>query len=391
LIPSTYLQTARAALRSYLRLPEDEIVDLVFFASVLCNFDPHRDLPIWLVVVGSPSSGKTDITSLIRDWRPVWPLPAKLSAGYFFSSRTGKHSTLHEIDESGARILLMDDFIGLQSVDYRDAGSLYPILIGLHDGHLQHRTGLTSETMVYGPKAPHDRLGFIASATEKFYSFQERWFQFGSRFMCYFLPDVRQSWDDYGHLTMIHDQSGDAAMRRAYAKQCAQELLDHVIANIDSFAGVTLRHDDIDRLSAAVTFVQRVLGAGRSADPGVRLHKRTVLMTRMMAFMHGRTEGDLEDVANGIRIILSQLPMHEHKILRFALEQLPGGPWKFGDLLEYVGSTRKIYSEPLEALADVRVLRRGGDRGAKGYHFELHPKALALVDVFDPEKAIFPR
>jgi hypothetical protein len=389
MIDPLFLQSARSSIRHMLKIPEEEIVDLVFLASVLANFDPERQIPVWLVIVGSPSSGKTELTSLIRGWKHTWALPARVSAGYFFAARTGKYSTLHEIEQSGKRLLYIDDLAGIVSMDIRDAGPLYSYLIAIHDGHLVHRTGFLAEQLTYGPKAAAERLGFIGSATERFYQFQERWFQFGSRFVCYYLPEAKKEWDDYAHLTKINDMQ-DHAHHRAHAAAAVIALLDHVLEHITDFPHVTIARTDVDRITAAITLVQRVLGAGRTNDPGVRLMRRVVQIVRMMAFVDGRMAAKASDVANGIQLVLSQLPLQEHKILRFALDNL-AEPWRFGDLLEAVGSTRKIYSGPLEGLADVRVLRRAGEAGRSGYTFELHPKARALVDVFDPERRIFPR
>lgn len=390
MIDALALQSARSSIRTAWRLPEDEIVDLVFLASVLCNFDPERTLPIWLVVVGSPSSAKTEITSLIRNWRYTHPLPAKISGGYFFSSRTRKESVLPEIEAKGARILYIDDLAGVVSMDIEGAGHLYSQLIGIHDGHVIHRTGFSPDEMLYGPKEPKDRLGFIGSATERFYGFQERWFQFGSRFMVYYLPDVREGWDDYSHLTRI-SEIADPVGKRRHAEAAVQSFLDHALEQLpQDLPRVAIDREDVNRLSAAVTFVQRVLGAGRSNDPGVRLHRRVVHMVRMFAFMQSRTHVDPVDVDNGMRVILSQLPAHEHKIIKFALLNI-GQPWDFSSLLDFAGGSRKIYAGPLETLADVRVLVRAGERGNKGYRFDLHDKARKLVNVFDPDKRIFPR
>jgi len=383
------LQSARGAIRHAWRLPEDEIVDLVFLASILCNFDPHRTMPIWLVIVGSPSSGKTEITSLIRSWRYTHVLPARVSRGYFFSSRNRKESALSQIESSGKRILYIDDLAGILSMDVHEAGPLYSQLIGIHDGHLVHRTGLTPDELIYGPKEPNERLGFIGSATERFYGFQERWFQFGSRFMVYYLPDVRAGWDDFSHLTEI-SEIDDPVGKRKNAEFAVLALLDHALPQLDQFEAVTIDHADVDRLSAGVTFVQRVLGAGRSNDPGVRLHRRVVQMVRMFAFLHARDRADSSDVDAGMRVILSQLPACEYKIIRFALLNI-GKPWSFGDLLEAAGGSRKIYSTPVEGLADVRMLCRAGERGNKGYTFDLHERPRKLVDTFDPDGRIFPR
>lgn len=383
------LQSARSSIRHAWRLPEDEIVDLVFLASVLCNFDPDRTLPIWLVIVGSPSSAKTEITSLIRTWHFVWPLPAKISGGYFFSSRTRKESVLPEIEAKGARILYIDDLAGVVSMDIEGAGHLYSQLIGIHDGHVIHRTGFSPDEMLYGPKEPKDRLGFIGSATERFYGFQERWFQFGSRFMVYYLPDVRDGWDDYSHLTKISEIE-DPVGKRRHAEAAVQSFLDHALEELPEFTRVEIDHADVDRLSACVTFVQRVLGAGRSNDPGVRLHRRAVHMVRMFAFMQSRLRVNAVDVDHGMRMVLSQLPGYEYKIIKFALLNIGKG-WDFSSLLDFAGGSRKIYAGPLETLADVRVLSRVGGKGQGGYKFDLHDRARKLVNVFDPDKRIFPR
>jgi len=392
LIDPLALQSARSSIRHFLKLPEEEIVDLVMLAAILCNFDPERLVPIWLIVVGSPSSGKTEITSLVRDWTHTWALPARLSGGYFFSARNREDSALAKIDRSGKKLLYIDDLAGVLSLDINAGGMLYSQLIAIHDGHLTHSTGFNDRELVYGPKLPAERLGFLGSATEKFYGFQERWFQFGSRFMVYYLADAKREWDDYGHLSRIAEMA-EIPHHREHAKEAVKVLLDEAAAKVPAeFPDVAIAPADVDRLSAAVTLVQRVLGAGRSNDPGIRLHRRVVQLVRMMAYLQGRMRTEGPDVAAGIRLVISQLPVQEHKVLRYALEQLGTVEgWSFGDLLEFAGSTRKIYAPAVEALADVRVLRRAGQRGNTGYRFELHPKSIALVNVFDPERSIFPR
>jgi hypothetical protein len=390
LINPLYLQSARSNVRRMLRLPDEEIVDLVVFAAVCCNFDPDRIVPVWLVVVGSPSSGKTDVSKLIRSWKPVWVLPQRITAGYFLSTRNRTDSALIELQKKGSRVLYSDDLAGLIGGDPAHAAALYAAMIGLHDGYLTHSTGLAPGTLTWGPYEPKDRLGFIGSATEKFYEFQERWFQFGSRFMVYFMRDPKgEKWEDYGHLSRIHEMR-DIVEHQASATTSTHALLDHIVANIGEFSRVEIDPEDVDRLAAAISLVQRVLGAGRSNDPGVRLHRRVVQLVRMFAFMDGRLRCNSIDIKHGVRIVLSQLPLQEHKILVFALEHV-SEPWQFAGMLEAIGSTRKIYSDPLEALVDVGVIRRSGERGNRGYSFELHPKAAGLVDVFDPDKSIFPR
>lgn len=385
-IDNLRLQSARDAIRRFLLLPEDDPIDLVFLAAVACNFDPDRQVPIWLVIVGSPSSGKTELAELVRDWKHTWSLPDPLTSGYFLSSRNRNESALLELDRSGKRILYLHDMISLLTAHPKDSGPVYSQLIGIHDGFLHHRTGLTPDALTYGPKEPKDRLGFITTATEKFYGFQESWFQFGSRFTVYYYK-AKAEWDDHEHLTKI-SQLSDVSHWRRYAKEQVHSFLDHVLAHIEEYREVEIEQEDVERLSAAVTLVQRILGTGRSSDPGVRLHRRVLQLVRMFAFLDGRAYVTNADVLVGIKVILSQLPLEEQRILYFAIENPPKSWWMIEDLLEAIGGTRRVYSPRLETLADIRLVRRQGDRGP-GYRFQLGEKARTLVRTFDPEELMF--
>lgn len=390
MIDQLRFQSAIDATRRFLVLADDEPVDRILLAAILCNFDPARHVPIWLIIVGSPSSGKTELASLIQDWKYTWPLPDPLTAGYFFSSRNKKESALFEIDSTGARILYIHDMISLLTLHPRDAG-VYSQLIGIHDGFLHHATGYNAEKLTYGPKETKDRLGLIGTATEKFYAFQERWFQFGSRFISYYFQSAKREWDDHGHLTQISALS-NVAQHRGHARAQVQSFLNHAIELIQAgeFESVKIDKKSDERLATAVTLVQRILGAGKSSDPGVRLHRRVQHITRMLAFIDGRDQVAPPDVAIGVKIILSQLPLEANRILTFSL--IPENrqePWFFRDLLAWAGGTRTEYSEMLETMADIRILRREGNLGNKGYKFMLSEKADALVRKFDPEGVLF--
>lgn len=394
MIESNRLEGVQRAIRKYLVLDDEDPVDRVLLASILANFAPDRDVPVWLVIVGDPASGKTDLISLIQDWRYTWNLPDVLTPAYFFSAKTGHQSALERLQQGDYRLLYSQDMGGLMGLNRLYASEIVQQLRGVHDGFLRKETGYDSRPQTYGEKTqtigangepvftpvpPAKRFGWIGSATPEFYPWQTHHNRLGTRFTCYLFQPFTD-WLDFKSLTRIEQARAEKRHHHAQAKTVVQNFLDHVIANMGDFESLRANEQQSDRIAAVVKLVNRIVGTRSVTDTGARLHPRIVSVCRMMAYMAGkRVLGD-EEIRIGMRLAMSQLPLDEHKIIRYALSRSDAFPMK--DLLKATGLTRRQAERPLENMTDVGVLQQEGSAGRHGYVFAASGSTRQLAKVF---------
>lgn len=400
------LQKTRKAIRRYLSvLPENEPVDLVVMATVLCNFNPRRRLPHWLILVARPGGGKTALISLLEDWQPhVWRLPMPITPAYFLSSYNLRRSALYRIVQSRARILYTPDMLELMSLSRDDTMKVHAQLIAIYDGSLKRSTGLNPKVMHYRPHPEH-LLGWISAATPRIYPWLDKFTTVGARFHCYAFDGGSEQWDDPETLVQMELAAADAGEmnRRERAGQELRAYLDYMLPLVESsfnadvdrgHPGVTISEEQIRRLASAVALVTRCMGDTISDDSGKRLITRAVELVRMIAFMRGKAEVTEAENAIGIRLVVSQIPIETRKCLEFAvIPQNQRHYWRIASLCAWVGGSRQVYRHPLEHLADVELLRwrpaQAGSAGPVGHFFKIRTRTLNLIKAFDPDARVF--
>jgi hypothetical protein len=389
------LEGVRKTIRKFLLLKDDDPIDLVMLAGILANFAPDRDVPVWLVIVGDPASGKTELTSLIQDWRYTWVLPDVLTEAYFFSSKSGTHSALTRLQEGDYRLIYSQDMGGMMDTNRLYGPPIFQQLRGIHDGFLKKETGFDSRPLLYGqehkvegvsepvytPVPPEKRLGWLGTSTPEFYPWAQRHARLGSRFTCYYFNPLT-NWLDYQSLSKIDTMRAEKAHWRPAARTAVQNFLDLVISRFEGFEALRASDAQSDRISAAVKLVNRVIGSRTVTDTGARLQPRILSMCRVMAFMAGKPAITDEELQIGLRIVMSQLPADEHKILRFALGHSGNGFWPVRELLLDTGMGRRQVEHPLERMVDVGVLEQKGGKGVFGFSYTASPKTRKLAGVF---------
>lgn len=399
---SLELAAVDKAFRSYLALHEDEIAHLVFIAAVLCNFDPHRSLPIWLVIVGAPSSGKSSITRTILGWPPVHQLPNPITPAYLLSSKNARESALYKIAEQGQRILYLNDMAQFAQMRYdKENRKVYPQLLDLHDGKFKRATGYTKDELIYDAEK-HGLLGWIGSATHKFYRFQDEVQEWGSRFMVYPLRSKPEEWHTVDFLRRVEQKNSlDHIARELEAADRVRLFLDMQRRRIEAgeFDRVKIAKGYAEQIMHAVTLTQRALATGLDNDPGTRLYKRIVHLARMLAFMAGKNAVTQEEATIGCRIAVGQIPFDRREVLSFALinADVEEG-WSMTDLCNFVGGIRQVYLEPVQRLVDVGLLADLGKRDHEGRRrrsasvpsrYRLTEHARQLIVAFDPAGVAF--
>lgn len=375
------LSDTRRMIRQYLdALPDEEPVDLIFLAAVLQNFDPARQVPMWLVIVGAPGTGKSKLIDTLQGWAPVFTLANAPNQGYFLTTKTGAadESPLKRMKRDKKRIMLWSDVTSLTSVHRNVANDIHSQLIGIHDGFLYRESGMTSKEQVYRVDDV-DRLGCIAAGTERWYQFQREYNTVGTRFSCYYWG--RDRWHVTGDLETIMEggerQTG-LGSRYADARSAVIRFLETLIPEIPrSFAGVDLDRLQVRRIAAVIKLLSRAQTApGTEGDSGRRLALRSAHLARMLAWMSGREQVAEYDLQVVFRFILAQVPPSDVILLRYMLRDR--APARVLDLSPATGLTRRVVDRLILRWWDVGLAEAPPKRKTA---WRLSKLALQLADI----------
>jgi len=385
------LEDVRARIREYvIGLPSEEHLDTVMLATILLHYVPRREVNAWLVLVVPQGSAKTRLLNLVADHGTVWKLPDKIAAGYFLNSRGMHNSALMRFQNSGARILFMADMSSLSDgVAFQYQGDIDSQFRNIHDGHYKIETGFNSQPVEWGPIPPDETPGFLGAGTEAFYDYLRRSHLLGSRFMVYFSDPARyRHWTDTTDLEEIQRRHPELGPQRDAARAAVHSFLDAAIPTLARFHAVTVPDDVDPQIAAASRFVGRILGAGKLQDSGTRRAIRVRELIRMFAYMRGRDVVTRADAHLGLKIIFSQLPPDQYRIVSYALTHRAKG-WKVPDMLAAAGSTRRVLEPLVQALVDIDILEQSGRRGDRGFTYAVTPRARRLIDRFDGGATLF--
>jgi hypothetical protein len=151
------LAEVRKAFTDYLYLPDPTVVDVVLAAYIANHM---RGDPVWLLVIGAPSRGKTEVVGALGG-RPDVHMLSKLT-GQTLASGMRKDraaSLLYRLEDQGKRVLVLKDLTSVLTM-YREArDQVLGDLREIYDGQFTKEFG-TGTSIDWSGK-----LGLIAGVT----------------------------------------------------------------------------------------------------------------------------------------------------------------------------------------------------------------------------------
>jgi len=191
------LSTLKKKMREHLYMEDEDILDVIMAASITNVMQLGQ--PVWLVVIGAPSSGKTQYIApleyaqpagkqIIHEITDITP-NTFLSGSITSKNKDFEPSLLKRIGDHG--ILLFPDLTALFSKEAQTLHEILGQLRHIYDGHLTKMTG-NQEPITWKGK-----LGIIGASTASLYRHFEDIADMGERFMYYRMKpaDVDKSVD----------------------------------------------------------------------------------------------------------------------------------------------------------------------------------------------------
>jgi DNA-binding transcriptional ArsR family regulator len=357
------LQATIAEFRKHLDLTDPGPL-LVALATVAANRIDGD--PVWLLEVGPPSSGKTEVLQSLTALSDIYSVGQVTEAGLLSGSSkqdapddaTG--GLLIEIGIGGQGIILFKDFGSILSLNSEAMKSVLAAFREIFDGEWTRKLGTDGGKSF----SWHGKVGAIGGVTEEIERHHSVMSTLGERFLFYRIPRLD---DDESEIRAEKalNQGPNVATIRLKLKAAVHDLFKNGIHETDANDQETDR-TPIDLAMVVVSWRSSVIRDGNSRDvlliPGTEVPTR--IAKNLQQLQRGfRAIGLSESAARKllVRVGLDSIPLVRGKILRMLIE----GPQSTSDISErLVGYSRSTVDRHLAEVrahrgVEVKTLERG--------------------------------
>lgn len=178
----TKLEQFKKVCHKYLVIGDDTYIDVVFGVIMSNRLDSK---PVWLYLVGPPSSGKTEIVQALSDSDEIYPVsrltPQTLVSGKILQKKEKDPSLLPKWN---GKTVIFKDFTALLSLRYDVFLNLAGLLRDAYDGCVRCAYG-TGKDDTYRSK-----FGLIAAVTNAIDKHRAILADLGERFLTYRMPTI---------------------------------------------------------------------------------------------------------------------------------------------------------------------------------------------------------
>ncbi len=305
-------------LRRFLYLPDPGIV-LVALATVMAN--RLSGDPMWLLLVGPPGSGKTEVIDAMGDLHDVHPVSTFTEAGLISGSAVRGDDTqatgglLVELGEAG--ILAFKDFTSVLSEHGTTRSHLFACLREVYDGRYVRRLGTRGgQTFCWEGEA-----GLIGAVTEAIDVLDLG--LLGERFLHYRLPPL----DDADILALGLAAVRNVGRQRTMRIELAESVAKYLGALALPDAVPPLDEDDEDNLVLLADLAVRCRSTvvRDSRDREVDLVPTSERPTRLLA--------QLAQLLGGLRVIDADEKEAWRLVTQVALDAMHSGRRRVLDVL----------------------------------------------------------
>jgi len=305
------LREFERTLKKWMLISDTELIR-IFLAAVIAN-RMEAD-PLWLFIIGPPSTAKTELIQALRPLPYIYPL-SSLTPTTFASGYIGQEgSLLYKLNPND--ILTFKDFTSILTMHREQQGAILGQMREIYDGHYNKTFG-TGKVVKWEGK-----LGFIAGVTpiidthySIFQTLGERFIQVRMRP----LNEIRIA------KQAIRNTGKEKAMRSEIAHRLCHVLTQVKIPRVESIGvSKSIEH----RIASLAAFtVKGRSGVVRNnytrdviyvpeAEAPPRLAKQLILLAKALAVSRGATQVSTRDVGTVLRVALDSLPSERLRMIR---------------------------------------------------------------------------
>lgn len=310
-------------------LPNSQIaLKLVLAIAVSCNF-PNQVM-LWLLLVGVPSSGKTDAVRLTKDAEFTFYLDSLTQNAFISGERANKKNKVYDLlPLLDKKVLVIKDWTAIFSLDEKMTKKLLGDLVGIYDKEF---TKFSSRRGNIGYASAFSQLGCITPATLNRHTNYLN--MVGPRFLCYIMPEGSDEDNNNSFELIFSDQDRSAIEKEArlyvssYLTQLSQKEPD--LKPLSTEVQLYLRTaSEFMSCCRGIIILQPIsfqnkdgeevkyydVGDVQIEQPW-RAIQQLISLAKYLAFVVGKDEVGAEELAIIKEIVLSSMPADRSQALR---------------------------------------------------------------------------
>lgn len=370
-------------------LLDDSLVEVVL--AVYISKELERSNPLWMMLVGNPSSNKTQLVSLLSKARDTYMLDV-LTTNPFISGLSKKEKPQDLLPLLNDKCFIVKDFTSFFGRSEETVKQLLSDMVSIYDGNFSKHSGARG-TVRY--EATFSHIGCI---TPMGLSMRQQYMNMvGARFLTIRVPELREE-----QRAQCFDiaWSADFKTRVAEASEAASALVTSLCDGIRAY-GVQLApvpkavQEEINLLAELVA---RARGEVRTRtqkfvneegeeisyqeiedvqveEPFRAMHQLKTLC-RSLAILREKEEVTAEEVKTAKRIALSSMPVSRAEVLSAYRTQSKMSAKDVSDVLD---KNYKTIKRHLDQLLHLKVLRSEKDIDGKTTKYYPDPKFEKLI------------
>ncbi|CAN5119430.1 hypothetical protein BH09PAT1_BH09PAT1_4010 [soil metagenome] len=369
---------------------------IVLAVAVSCKFNSR--LMLWLLLVGVPSSGKTDLVRLVKDATDISFYLDNLTQNAFISGeRATKSQKVYDLlPLINKKCLIIKDWTSIFSLDENMTKKLLGDLVGIYDREFtkfSSRRGNISYTSAFS------QLGCITPATlNKHTNYMN---MVGPRFLCYTMPPT--NYDD-GNISydLIFSNSDRSLIEKearlyvsSYLNQLAQQTpnIKPYSQNVKEYlrtAAELMSNCRGIAMLAASSFknedgeeVKYYEVADVQIEEPWRAVQQLIELAKYLVFVVGKDELGVEELAIIKEVVISSMPADRSQALRLIKDH--EGEITAKELADLSDRSPKTSRRLLDELVALKALEKikGSGTLATDYKINDQFKDFLLLDTSD--------
>ena len=309
------LQKIRQVYIDSLRLAtDDQYIPDAITSAYLSNVCSQISEPVWLQIIGPPSSHKTESLRPIMDYRDSVAL-SSITENALISGHRDEHGEDPSlINQLNGRNLIIKDMTTLHSMNRNSRDKVYSDLRDAFDGSCSKASG-TSGLSVYKAK-----FGVMCAVTEVVDAFSKESQQLGERFLSFrtfrYLPTHTESCQ---YLTHVLEAASSKAQWRSDMSRIVHESFDTI-----KLAASRNPVIDLGPYRDTVIIIAHLLAQFRTSpinstpvtgEMASRVVQQLINLGTMHAISDNRSSWDDSDLTLLRRIVIDTLPVQRRRLI----------------------------------------------------------------------------
>ncbi|OIO55541.1 hypothetical protein AUJ46_01065 [Candidatus Peregrinibacteria bacterium CG1_02_54_53] len=370
-------------------LLDDDLVEVVLAAYISKEIEKRN--PIWIMLVGNPSSNKTQLVTLLAKAVDTVMIDV-LTTNPFISGLSNKEKPQDLLPKLDGKCFIVKDYTSFFGRSEETVKQLLSDLVSIYDGNFSKHSGARG-TIRYEAAFSH-----IGCVTPMGLSQRQRYMnQVGARFLTIRVSELN---DEQREECFGIAWSEDLKERITAASQTASDYITSLCGGIRKYR-VQLQPvaEEIRRqLNLLAELVARARGEVRTRtqqfeteegevktfeeveeiqkeEPFRALHQLKALC-RSLAILKGKEEVTQQEFLTAKRVALSSMPVQRAEALSVFHAESKVTAKEGSDILD---KNYKTVKRHLDQLVYLGVLQRVKDIDGKTWIYEPHPKFRSLI------------